>query len=58
MPRRKGRLEEPPVPVFARVESYDVRSSVGFNIQLLGRLRDDLPDDAEVLSRLRAERSV
>jgi hypothetical protein len=48
MPRRKRTPEEPQIPVFARVESYDVRSSVGFNIHLLGRLRDDLPDGAEV----------
>jgi hypothetical protein len=48
MAKRKVKPAEPQIPLFARVESYDVRSTVGFNIHLLGRWRDDLPDDTEV----------
>src|ERR1022692_2772581 len=53
MPRRKRTPEEPQIPVFARVESYDVRSRVGFNIHLLGRLRDDLLGERASRSPLR-----
>jgi hypothetical protein len=48
MPKRNRKPEAPQIPAYARVESYDVRSSVRFNIHLLGQLRDVLPDDAEV----------
>jgi len=47
MPRRK-RTEHPQIALYARVDSYDVRSSIGFNVFLLGRLRHDIAEDAEV----------
>ena len=47
MPRLKI-TELPDFPLYARVESYDVRSTLEFNVFLLGRHRDDIDDDTEV----------
>jgi hypothetical protein len=47
MPKRKV-TESQKIPLYARVESYDVRSSLGFNLHLLGYIRDHIEDDTQV----------
>jgi hypothetical protein len=47
MAKRKH-AAKPQITLCARVDSYDVRSSIGFNVFLLGRIRNDVEEDAEV----------
>jgi hypothetical protein len=48
MPKRRRAKQNPRIAAYAKVDSYDVRTSFGFNIFLVGRIRDDLSGDAEV----------
>jgi hypothetical protein len=47
MPGRK-KTEQPTVRTWARVDTFDVQSSIGFNIYLVGRIRNDIDEEAEV----------
>src|SRR5260370_11525849 len=47
MPKRKP-TEAPPISLYARVDSHEVRSSFGFNVFLLGRRHDHIAGDSEV----------
>jgi hypothetical protein len=47
MPNRKT-SDAPQISLFARVDSFDVRSSLGFNVFLLGTRRDYIEGDTEV----------
>jgi len=48
MSKRKRKPTETHTSLAAQVDSFDVRSSVGFNVFLLGRIRNDIEEDAEV----------
>jgi len=47
MPKSK-RKENPRIATYAKVDSYDVQTSFGYNIFLVGRIRDHLSEEAEV----------